>query len=61
MEPAVLHTFQVAELALLHHIKNETREGAKQIAIDKAMGVKKGVRICPCQSRVDSIMDYTLR
>ena len=31
------------ELALLHHIKNETREGAKQIAIDKAIGVKKGV------------------
>ena len=26
------------ELALLHHIKNETREGAKQIAIDKAIG-----------------------
>ena len=31
------------ELALLHHIKNETREGAKQIAIDKAIGIKKGV------------------
>lgn len=31
------------ELALLHHIKNETTEGKKQVAIDKAMGVKKGV------------------
>lgn len=31
------------ELALLHHIKNETTEGATQVAIDRAMGVKKGV------------------
>ena len=32
------------ELALLHHIKNETAYAdAKQIAIDKASGVKKGV------------------
>ena len=31
------------ELALLHHIKNETKEGAAQVAVDKAMGVKKGV------------------
>ena len=31
------------ELALLHHIKNETKEGAAQVAVDKVMGVKKGV------------------
>ena len=32
------------ELALLHHIKNEEPNGgAKQVAVDKAMGVKKGV------------------
>ena len=31
------------ELALLHHIKNETTEGVKQVAVDKAIGVKKGV------------------
>lgn len=31
------------ELALLHHVKNETTEGEKQVAIDRAMGVKKGV------------------
>lgn len=31
------------ELALLHHIKNETTEGAKQVSIDRAMGVRKGV------------------
>lgn len=32
------------ELALLYHIKNETpMGGAKQVAVDKAMGVKKGV------------------
>lgn len=31
------------ELALLFHIKNETREGAARVAMDKAMGVKKGV------------------
>ena len=35
---------QFPELALLHHIKNETAySDAKQIAIDKASGVKKGV------------------
>lgn len=31
------------ELALLHHIKNEEKSSAKQVAIDKSMGVKKGV------------------
>lgn len=31
------------ELALLHHIKNETAEGAARVASDKAMGVKRGV------------------
>ncbi len=31
------------ELALLFHVKNETAEGAKRVASDKAMGVKKGV------------------
>lgn len=31
------------ELALLFHIKNETKEGATQVAIDRAQGVKKGV------------------
>ncbi len=31
------------ELALLHHIKNETTEGPRQVAVDRAMGVKKGV------------------
>lgn len=31
------------ELSLLYHIKNETREGAAQVAVDKSMGVKKGV------------------
>ena len=31
------------ELALLHHIKNETTGGAAELAADKAMGVKKGV------------------
>lgn len=31
------------ELALLFHIKNETIADAKQIAIDKRQGVKKGV------------------
>lgn len=31
------------ELKLLFHIKNETKEGAQAVAIDKAMGVKKGV------------------
>ena len=31
------------ELALLHHVKNETQEGAARVAVDKAMGVKRGV------------------
>lgn len=31
------------ELSMLHHVKNETKEGQRQVAIDKAMGVKKGV------------------
>ena len=31
------------ELRLLHHIKNETKEGARQVAIDRQSGVKKGV------------------
>lgn len=31
------------ELCLLFHIKNETREGAAQVAVDRSMGVKKGV------------------
>ena len=31
------------ELALLHHIKNETPDGAAAVAVDKAMGVRKGV------------------
>lgn len=31
------------ELSLLFHIKNETKEGARQVAMDKAAGVKKGV------------------
>lgn len=31
------------EMALLHHVKNETGGGARQVAIDKASGVKKGV------------------
>lgn len=30
------------ELALLYHIKNETAEGKERVAIDRAMGVKKG-------------------
>lgn len=30
------------ELALLYHIKNETSEGKERVAIDRAMGVKKG-------------------
>ena len=35
---------QYPELKLLFHIKNENREGGAQaVAIDKAMGVKKGV------------------
>jgi len=40
-QPAV--RAQYPELALLHHIKNETVGDAKQIAVDKAEGVKKGV------------------
>jgi len=31
------------ELSLLYHIKNETQEGAARVAVDKNMGVKKGV------------------
>lgn len=31
------------ELAMLFHIKNETTEGAQRVAVDRAMGVKKGV------------------
>jgi len=31
------------ELKLLFHIKNETKEGPAQVAVDRAMGVKKGV------------------
>lgn len=31
------------ELSLLYHIKNETQEGAARVAVDKSMGVKKGV------------------
>lgn len=31
------------ELKYLFHVKNETKEGAAQVAIDKRMGVKKGV------------------
>ena len=31
------------ELSMLHHIKNETTEGPRQVAVDKAGGVKKGV------------------
>ena len=34
---------QWPELALLYHIKNETTEGAARVAVDRAMGVKKGV------------------
>lgn len=41
MQPSVRERYP--ELALLHHIKNETKEGVKQVAVDKAMGVKKGV------------------
>ncbi len=31
------------ELALLHHIKNETMGGVRRVAVDRAMGVRKGV------------------
>lgn len=31
------------ELALLFHIKNETKGGSAQVAIDRACGTKKGV------------------
>ena len=31
------------ELALLYHIKNETTEGKERVAVDRLMGVKKGV------------------
>lgn len=40
------------ELALLHHIKNETKEGAAQVAVDKAMGVKGCAGYAPaCRPR----------
>lgn len=42
-KPAVLHTFQVAGVGPVASHQERDREGAKQIAIDKAMGVKKGV------------------
>ena len=41
MQPAIRDRWP--ELALLHHIKNETTGGAAEVAADKAMGVKKGV------------------
>lgn len=34
---------QYPELKLLHHIKNETTGGARQVAVDKSQGVKPGV------------------
>lgn len=34
---------QYPELKYLFHIKNETREGAAAVSIDKRSGVKKGV------------------
>ena len=40
-QPSVRSKFP--ELALLHHIKNETAEGAARVAADQAMGVRKGV------------------
>lgn len=40
-QPAV--RAQYPALALLYHVKNETIGDAKQIAVDKAQGVKKGV------------------
>lgn len=49
------------ELALLHHIKNETKEGAAQVAVDKAMGVKKACRICTCLSPAVAITASTSR
>lgn len=41
MQPSIRERWP--ELALLHHIKNETTGGAAEVAADKAMGVKKGV------------------
>ena len=41
LQPSVLEKWP--ELKLLFHIKNEERSGAREVAIDKAMGVKKGV------------------
>lgn len=41
MQPSIRDRWP--ELALLHHIKNETTGGAAEVAADKAMGVKKGV------------------
>lgn len=49
------------ELALLHHIKNETKEGAAQVAVDKAMGVKRVCRICTCLSPAAAITASTSR
>lgn len=34
---------QYPELKYLFHIKNETTEGPARVAVDRAMGVKKGV------------------
>lgn len=41
MQPSIRERWP--ELALLHHIKNETTGGAAEVAADKTMGVKKGV------------------
>lgn len=40
-QPSVRRAYP--ELKLLFHIKNETKEGAKQVSVDRALGVKKGV------------------
>lgn len=40
-QPAVRQKWP--ELKLLFHIKNETKEGVRQVAIDRYLGVKKGV------------------
>lgn len=41
MQPSIRQ--QYPELKYLFHIKNETTAGAAQVAVDRAMGVKKGV------------------
>jgi hypothetical protein len=48
-QPSVLKKYP--ELALLFHIKNETKEGAAAVAYDRTQGVKKGVPdlFFPCQ------------